>query len=185
MIYVIWGIFILTLSIGGISFLKKRYRKQNQQIYQGIVNTYGTMTVKNLDNIIVKQYYYFIRKNKETPLLIKYNLLVLLPLFIMLIKIKIVNLHISYITLIESAFFIVSLSLSLIDSYMYFKIPYEYIDLFWEQYLSENKKNKLMVVIHYAYTPKEKSRIVAGWYISIAYLLVLIYLHFISLAFYN
>lgn len=171
---------LVLLVIYGMYFLKRKYEKGYLPIHQGIVNQFDTMPVRVLNNIIVKQFSYFIRKNTETPLLVKYNIVILVPVYVLMIITNIIPLNINFFTILFSFWFLGSLSESLVESYMHAKISQEYTDSFWQDYLNNNKDNKLKVVVHYAYSPKMDNHLRIIWYYTFACLVVLVYMNHIS-----
>lgn len=173
------------LILTGTFFLKKKYQEDYLPIHQGIVNKYGSMEVRDLNNIIVKQFHYFLRNNKETPLLIKYNFIVLVPLLIVFILFDIIPIHINFFTILISIIFLPMLSLSITESYMYYKISQQYTDYFWGKYLEKSNDNILKVVVHYAYTPKKSSHLIVMWYSTFSGLVTLLYCNYISSSIWN
>ena len=140
------------------------------------------MEVRDLGIRVVRQYDYFRRKNKLTPKIVKYNLLLVVPVYLLFIVTNIISLKISVFTMSASGMFLTMFSLCLTDVYMYFKISQEYTDSFWLNYIEKNKINPLKVVVHYSYTPKDLSHLFTMLYITFAALSLLIYSHFASIS---
>ncbi|MDT2660504.1 hypothetical protein P7E02_11535 [Enterococcus hulanensis] len=172
---------IFFILIGGF-FVKKNYQKQCLPIYQGIVNSFGTMEVRDLGIIVIKQYDYFRQNNEMTPKIVKYNFLLLIPVYVLLIVTDIISLKISIFTVIASGMFLSMFSLCLTEIYMYFNVSQEYTDSFWLNYINKNKKNPLKVVVHYSYTPTDFSHLFTMLYITFAAFSLLIYSHFASIS---
>lgn len=179
MVLFVWIFVMLILS--GNFVMKKKFDERYSPVYQKIVNQYRTMKVSELQTIIVRQFDFFLKKNKKTPFVIKYNMVFLLPIYTFLTIIQIIPLKISIFTVICSVIFFYLLSLSIAETYMYYRITEEYIELFWESYLVDNKSNGLMVISRYSYTPKEKILLLTMWYATFSSMALLIFSHIASI----
>jgi len=176
--YLVLGIILLLVIIIGKLLFQKKNREMYLPIHQGIVQKYGTMDVRDLESIILKQYRYFYRKNKKTPLFVKCNMIIIMPIYFYLVRVGIIKIQIDFSIIFLSVFFLLSFCSLIVDIYMYRTIPQNYVDSFWEKYLSENEDNKLMVVVHYAYSPKQKSRLYLLSFVTGVLFMMLLYFQF-------